>query len=449
MRARDTLISAVTALHSGAAYWVGRLLVRPFDPPRVRASTISSSEVRSILVVRPDEIGDVVMTSALLRELRRRFPDAHITLVVNPATHNLVERCPYVDETLVFDVRVPRRWRPLVLPWRALQLARGKLRNRRFDVAVLPRWETDSVYATFLAYFSGAPHRVGHSEQVHPRKQRLNRGYDRLLSMPLRSAEPKHQVEHNLDLVRALGGDVEDDRLEVWPGADDEHFATTLLEEHGVSPDTRLIAFGPSGGHSALKQWPVERFAELGRRLHEEHGARILVIGGPGEEQLGRSLRQALGYVVIDTVGRTSLRQMAALLQRCDLYVGNDAGPLHIATAAAIPVVAVFGSSDHRRFGPWGRQHRTVALDLPCSPVHQDGHPDRCTRCIFDAPHCLLGVEVNRMMNACVEALCAEGGPVRGKRFRSAEGTGGLAGGCGEGAVWNGGEIVPTGGPVR
>jgi len=406
MRLYDSLISSATALHAGAARWLGRLLT-----PVLRANDSAASAPRGtdfrILVIRPDEIGDLVLTSGLMRELRRRFPAAHITLVVNPVTHNLVECCPYVDETLVFDVRVPRRWRPFVLPWRAFQLARRELQRRRFDLAILPRWETDSVYATFLAYFSGVRQRIGYSEKVHPRKRRLNRGYDRMLTAVLEGSEPKHQVEHNFDLVRALGGVVADDHLEVWPGPEDERFAEAFLAMEEPVPREPLIAFGPSGGHSVLKQWPVERFAELGRRLHEVHGARILVIGGPGEEPLGAYLRQRLGDTVIDAVGRTTLRQMAALLQRCHLYVGNDAGPLHVAAAAGVPVVAVFGSSDHRRFGPWSRRQRIVSLNLPCSPEYQKGHPDRCTRCIFEAPRCLLGIQVERVLHACSELLGA------------------------------------------
>jgi heptosyltransferase-2 len=125
---------------------------------------LNLAQVEKVLIVRLDEIGDVVMTTPFLRELRRNLPDAWITLVVKPAVYNLVERCPYVNEVLVYDWNTKHRLlKPLQRHWRALQLAWKHLWKRRFDLAILPRWDVDSYHGSFVLYFSGAPWRVGYS----------------------------------------------------------------------------------------------------------------------------------------------------------------------------------------------------------------------------------------------------------------------------------------------
>jgi ADP-heptose:LPS heptosyltransferase len=385
--------------------------------PEVRVSAADGGDPTRILVVRPDEIGDVVLSTSFLRELRHNFPAASITLVVNPVAYDLVKRCPYVDEVLVFDQRVRRFWRPVLLPMRALVYALRYLRKRDFDLAVLPRWGTDAVYAAFLACFSGARRRVGFTEHVTAHKARWNAGFDRLFTDVIPVGPLKHQVEHNLDVVRFLGGEVVEGHLELWTEPDDERFADEVLAgvNDGAGP---VVALAPSGGHSRLKQWPTERFIALGRLLREEWAAHIVVVGGPGDAFIGEEFRAEFGDQITDLVGRTSLSGMAAVLKRVDLFVGNDAGPLHIAAAVGAPAVAIFGSSDPVRFGPWG-EHRLLWTELPCSPTRQADHPDRCRTCLYDAPRCLLGIGVTDVADACASLLGKSPREYRRSRFRS------------------------------
>jgi|GEM_PF-139183 len=360
---------------------------------------------KRILVVRLDEIGDAAMTTPFLRELPRNAPGAWISLVVKPEVFNLVERCPYVDEVLTFDRNTPLRLGRLRRHGRALRLARRHLWRRRFDLAIVPRWDADHYHAAFVAYFSGARARVAYSEHVTAVRRRLNRGYDRLFTRPLKDDTPRHEVERSLEVLRALGGTVADDRLELWVGPEDEAYADDVLRRHRPAPGDLLVGLGPAGGNSPLKQWPVDRFIELGRRLLAASPARLLVVGGPGEEALGEEMARVLGPPAINLVGRTTLRQMAAVLRRCRLYVGNDAGPMHVAAAVGTPVVAVFGSSCRHRYIPWGEGHTVVGLDLPCGPCFRPDHPDRCGTCIFDRPHCLLDLSVDRVQQAVEAAL--------------------------------------------
>ena len=369
----------------------------------VSTAEIDVSGVRKVLIVRLDEIGDMVMFSPFLRALRRRLPEAHITLIVKPGVQNLVARCPYVNEVLVFDQSGNRAERFLRLPWRAMIFASRYLRHRSYDLALLPRWDTDYYYAAFIAFWSGAPLRLGYSETTTDYKRQVNRGFDRLLTHCLMDRSLKHDVEHNMTMIRFLGGDADDDRQEIWLDENDEAFADVLLD--GLGSSEILIGLGPSGGHSVLKQWPLEYFVELGCHLHQKHGARLLFVGGPGDEEMGKKLAHSIGASAIDLTGKMTLRQMAAVIKRCRVYVGNDSGPTHVAAAMGVPTVAIFGSSCPHRFHP-GEHTALLWLDLPCGPCQSTDHTlNRCKSCIYDRPRCLIEITPEIVEQAVMESL--------------------------------------------
>lgn len=381
------------------------LIAKPFFykmGKRKAMPTFNRSNMKRVLVIRRDEIGDAVMNTPFLRELRHNLPDAEITLLVKPVAYNLMQLCPYVNEVLTYDYTRCHPWQ-LRHIGKSLQFAWLHLWKRRFDIAIIPRWDTDHSSATFLAYFSGIPWRLGYSENVNIDKKQLNRSFDRLLTHVLQDSSLKHEVEHNMDVLRLLGFEIHDDSLEVWLGKEDEAFANEIFEEHGVHPNDLIVGIGPSGGNSVLKQWPVERFAKLGRWLQAEYNARLIIVGGPDEKQMGLKIENMLGHTAINMVGKTTLRQMAALLKQCDFYLCNDTGPMHIATAVGVPVIALFGSSCPHRFRPWGDNYKVINVELPCSPCLQQGHPDRCMFCIYDHPRCISSITVEQVQKVISE----------------------------------------------
>ncbi|MCL5287186.1 MAG: glycosyltransferase family 9 protein [Acidobacteria bacterium] len=374
---------------------------------------IDVSRMRRVLVLRLDEIGDMVLMSAFLRELRRNLSaDARVTLVVKPATFNLVEQCPYVNEVLTFDWAVRGRLASVRLHGRALRFAKQHLWKQRFDLAILPRWDADYYHASFLTYFSGAALRLAYSEKVNERKEHLNANYDRLFTHLIYHAAEIHEVEHNLEVLRFLGGTVQSERLEVWVTEEDHEFAEATLRKPELREADPLIAYGPSGGNSVLKQWPAQHFIALGRELRTEWNARFVILGGPGEAALGKEITEGIGReVACNLAGRTTLRQMAALLRRCRLFVGNDAGPMHIAAAAGTRVVALFGSSCTHRFRPWGDGHVVVTRELDCRPCAQPEHRDRCAQCIYERPLCLHDLSVGTVRDAVRAAMAQQSRP--------------------------------------
>jgi lipopolysaccharide heptosyltransferase II len=383
-------------LASGCAEPIFRLLRR-----RGKAPANLLPEVRNVLIVRLDEIGDAIMTTPFFRELRRNLPNAHITLVVPPKIAGLMQSCPYVNEVIGYQCRTRhRKWQRLRQHISAIRFARHNLWARRYDLALLPRWDVDKDHAAFVAYFSSAKWRAGFSETVNEQKRRLNRGQDRLLTHPHCDPTPRHEVEHDLELIRALGGTIQETHLELWLSAEEEAFAEIIFQNAGITAADRVVGLCPSGGTSQLKQWPVSRFLELGRWLQAAHDARLVLFGGPGEEALGAEIERGLSKPVINLIGSTTLRQMTAVLRKCSLYVGNDTGPMHIAAAMNIPIIALFGSSCHHRFHPWTQNHRIIANELPCSPCASDPHRDRCVECIYDHPRCMHELPLERVKEA-------------------------------------------------
>ena len=409
------LLGAMTMPEAACA--VGRPLY--FLAGRRAEKEISLKSARAILVVRLGEIGDTVLTAPFLRELRRNAPGAWITLAVKPEVLNLVELCPYVNEIVTFDCRASGRASILKRHARALHLAATRLWRRRFDLALLPRWDVDYYHSTYLTYFSGASRRVGYSEHVFQPKQELNAGFDRLLTDVIHNRGAKHEVERNLDVLRFLGASVQGDHLEVWLDEEDRSFARRVCAAEGVGPRDLVIAFAPGAG--ALKRrWPIERFVELGRVLVREHDARLAAVGGPADRHLGGQLESGLGPAVLNLAGRTTLRETAAVLERCQLAVTTDSGPMHLAAAAGSAVVEIschprVGDAEHYnspvRLHPWGTPYAVL------QPEHgADGCRDSCES---SEPHCILGVQPEQVLEA-VRRLIPAGGRVESEILRSA-----------------------------
>jgi len=359
------------------------------------------SEIRRILVVRLDDIGDMVLTTPFLRELRNAAPTAWITLVAKPSVYELVEHCPYVNEVLAYDPGPPGEATSLSRMWRTMRFAARYLWRRTFDLAIVPRWDTDLYHASFVAYWSGALWRVGYSEKVIEHKCAMNEGFDRLYSEVLTDSAVKHEVMRGLDLVRWFGRPVEEHpSLELWTTEADEKRVETMLKIHGVRARDFLVSFGV-GAASATRRWPCENFVEVGIWLRNEYGARIIIVGGQGDVSMAREIWSSLGRDAINMAGVTSLRELGTLLKACSLYVGNDSGPMHMAAAAGVPVVEISChpvsgdtslSNSPQRFSPWG------VVSAVLQPENLEAG---CRRsCLSLDPHCIRNVGVQQVKEA-------------------------------------------------
>ena len=317
--------------------------------------------VDSILVIRLDEIGDMVMMSPFLRELRRNYPSAHITLVVKPAVNNLVELCPYVNEVLSFS-RKSGRFSFYHNLWRALLFSYCYLKKEHYDLAIVPRFDADAGYGGgMLAFLSGAKRRVGYSEYVLPHKMISDKGYDGFYTRLLfsKTAVVLHEVERNLDVLRCIDVDIADDSLEVWfDDADRDKYCSILSSLGDV--EVKIVLSISSG--SPKREWPAEKFIELIKELAPLKNIAWVIVGaGKRAVTSAREIEKVYPFA-INLVNQTTLRETAAIIDACDIYLGGDTGLMHIAAAlkkrgVVISCHPIGADEDHanspKRFEPW------------------------------------------------------------------------------------------------
>ncbi|MDD2319465.1 MAG: lipopolysaccharide heptosyltransferase II [Geobacteraceae bacterium] len=355
---------------------------------------------KRILVLRYRFIGDTILTVPFLRNLRYAEPEAHIVWVVAPGSSDVVQGIPYVDELIYWDpvtIHADSRGGHRTLGAK-LRFVR-ELRAQKFDKAyVLKR----SLSSALIALFSGARERVGFDTE----------GRGLLLTRRVPYRHDQHEVANFLDVLRADGIPVRDDFLEFWTTDEEDSAADQILSREGVEPGERLALIHP---FAAIPQrgWHLEDFARLAARLRAE-GLRVAVLGAPRERGLFEAARHLFGADCVDLVGKSSLRVTMALLRKATIFVGNDSGIMHLAAAAAIPLVALFGPQSPVKFGPWSDRARILYKKFPCSPCRQKFFTE-CEPSPRMKPSCIEDISVDEVHAACCELLSSSNGAVTGR----------------------------------
>ena len=326
--------------------------------------------MKNILVIKLRYIGDVLLATPVLHALRDRFPDARLTMLVNRGTEDILKWNPDVNEVLTVDRGTPAAQLRLL----------GELRRCRFDCVIDL---TDGDRSAILARLSGAPVRVGFNEE------RRWRGL--LYTAVVQTNHLTHRVERDLEAVRALGMEPKASPLVLCTSPQDDEEAAKLLEEVGSTtrgitsvksvdagesvsrPGLVAASAGPRplvllhpGARYWFKAWPAERFAELADSLNKMLGCRVLVGGDASDRGVTEVIRARARSAPTVLAGRTTLLQLAALLKRCALFIGNDNGPMHIAAAVGTPIVALFGPSNPEEWGPLTSQAEILYKGLDC-----------------------------------------------------------------------------------
>jgi len=293
-----------------------------------------------ILIVRLSSVGDVLHGLPVLCALRDRFPEAHLGWVVEDRAAGLLEGHGALDELIV----VPRGW------WKspaALWRLRQRLRASRFEIAVDVQGLTKSALAARL---SGARRRIGFDGEK-------GREFSRWLNNERVVSTAAHIIDSNLELLRPLGVERPNVRFDVPQRAVDAITAGAIIAQAGLVGGYAIL--NPGAGWVS-KLWPTERYAAVARHLGRQCGLPSLIVwGGSREEELARQIVVgAVGHAAL--APRTSLRELAELERRAQLFVGSDTGPLHLAVAVGTPCVGLYGPMPASRNGPYGPQH--VAL---------------------------------------------------------------------------------------
>lgn len=299
---------------------------------------------RRILVIKLRATGDVVLATPVIENLKRRFPRARLSFLTEEASADVLRWNPLLDELIVLPLR---RWASQGIrgSWREQVRFYHNLRRRRFDLAIDLFGNPRSAVLTWL---TGAPDRVGFAFRVR------RRAYTTVVTPPGR---PQHEVLFHLEALEALHIPVPTDRPRVDLPGTAEGKAERWLREH--APDARaVIGLNPGGGWS-IKRWPPEFFGRLADALIDEYGVDVLVLRGPGEEELVARVTGAMRNRPL-VLPETTLAELGAFLRRCGLLVSNDSAPMHMAAALDVPTVGIFGPTDPRAQGPLGDGHGVV-----------------------------------------------------------------------------------------
>ncbi len=327
---------------------------------------IVPEKIDSVLVIGLSCIGDMLLASCALWNLRLHLPKAHFTVWVGPRALAAVEEDPMWDEVSLYD-----RKKDFSGFFGRLKAVR-KVRKGRFDLII-------DLRSGAMPLFSGARYRPlwGIRE--------------------LRLPKTIHEAERNLYAVMTLGVPVRTRQLRFYiPEKERVWVAENVAPKIG---DKRFALLNPGAAWPREKRWPVERFGEFGKRLLEDN----LLLGVIGyteaEQEAAQRICRFIGEKAMPLHGKTGLGRLAALLEEADLFVTNDTGPLHLASAVGTPTVGIYGPTRPERYGPWGNRHRVVFPDLPCAPC---GDIRRCPR---DPEKCLSFLPVGKVLEASRELL--------------------------------------------
>jgi lipopolysaccharide heptosyltransferase II len=382
-------------------HWLFKLLRLFFWRARRKPSV--TANIQRIVVIKLCCIGDVLFTTPLLRALGTNFPRAHVAYMVCPWCRDLVRVNPHVQQVLDFDAYTPAPWpRKLARAWRALQ----ELRRGRYDAAIVLH---RSGMATLLPWLAGVPVRIGWDWQ--------GQGFS--LTHPLAYRGEAHEVDRALDCLLPLGAGSEGNALEMSIPPEARQFAENFFSSRGLSAGQGpLVAVFAGGGVNPgtvmnTKRWKPMGFLEVCRELVRAYAARLVFVGTKSDGAVGDLILAdtELQPVVIRAEGQTDLVQLAALLEMCDLFIGGDSGPLHLAAAVDTPTVSVYGPTDPKRLAPRGAWHRTVVHDTPCAPCYTPDtvHQEDVTVCRQGSPICMLEVTPEDVLDAASDLLHKKG----------------------------------------
>lgn len=310
-------------------------------------------EFKRILIVRTDRIGDVLLSTPVIKALREAYPKSYIAVMANPNTKEILDGNPYLNEIIILDKQ--KEHKGLIGSLRLM----SSLRKRKFDLALILHG-TKRVHV--LALLSGIKERVGY-----------NRKWGFLLTKKIPDIKPlglKHELEYCLDLVRILGIEPKDKRTFFPINSIAENKIEQLFKEK-IKAGFPVVCLHP-GASCPSKRWLKERFAEVAKKLISEFNANIIIVGGKDENlNISNELDRLINEEhVLNLSGNLTIPELGSVLKRCDLFISNDSGPVHIAASVGIPVISIFGRSQAglspKRWRPVSENSVVLHKDIHC-----------------------------------------------------------------------------------
>jgi lipopolysaccharide heptosyltransferase II len=339
-------------------------------------------DAKNILVINLGGIGDCLLSTPALRGLRAFYPKAHISVLTMSRSREILEGAGFADEIIsIQSFKDPRG------VWAVLMA----LRKKKIDIGINMRT---------IASFWGAAKMALLFFLIGPRlkagRNTDGRGFFLDIKLPESLAGMKHDIDYNIELVKLLGAPELSRRPELTFQKEDRDYADRILRYHAISDDNVIVGMSP-GAPYAAKRWPLENFVKTAS-LFAGYGYKVIIIGSKDEKKSERAFKEMDNPNIISLIGNTTIKQTAALINRCSVFIANDTGPMHIAAVLGAPVVAIFGPGYLARFDPRNISDKAVVLykKADCAP---------CTRETCGSLKCLKSISYDEVVKAALELL--------------------------------------------
>ena len=324
---------------------------------------------KRILVVKLDHLGDVVLATPVFSNLRRAYPNAELHALTGTWSRVVLERHPDVSKVLDYDSPVFCRTGQSTSLKQTLQRYQ-QLRREKYDLMVELRGDWRTIWFSLLRL---TPHRLSRAALQITNKLRLS------------EFSGTHETTRNLDVLEHAGIPIPIQVAIFSVTTEDEKWTSNFLASYEIDKEYPLVAIHP-GSPIPLKRWIPERYAELADWLIAQKHAQVLFVGVKDEVPIIAKIQELMRKTSINIAGKTTLTQLASILHSCNVFIGNDSGPMHLAAAVGTQTIGLYGPGDPIRFGPIGMQCETIRrrLDCPCVGV----------TCRFGKEGCMSQIQV-------------------------------------------------------
>ncbi|MCP4650959.1 MAG: methyltransferase domain-containing protein [PVC group bacterium] len=345
--------------------------------------------MEKILIINLGGIGDFLLSTPAIKALRKAYPEAKIDLLASGSIGKIAGGVDYIDKVFVFDIKYGGiiRWRRI---WKNI-ITLLSLRKQRFDLAINMRTITSEDSAKkikFLLKIIAAKKTAG--------RNTAGRASFFDIKIPETDAGDKYEMKYDIDTVEALGVEVLDKQISLEIKSNAQENIDNLLKEEQISKEDILIGIHPGGMPS--RRWPIERFAKVVDAISGQMPVKFIITGGKFEEVLGNTLKSISDTKVINAAGNLNIHELFALINRCNVYISNDTGPMHIAAIQKTPLVAILGPGHFIRYDPRNISDKVVVLykKKECSP---------CLKVECDDLQCLKAVSPQEVTDAVLKLL--------------------------------------------
>ena len=335
---------------------------------------LTNTDVQKVVVRMPNWLGDAVMATPILQDLKMACPHIELVVLCHEAIHNLLQHNPYIDDFIVFSKELKRISKEKKRIFSLLQ-------QKSFDLGIVV---TRSFSSAWWLYKGGVKERIGFKDHFR----------SPLLTVPLalpKNEETEHAVCTYKRLLSPLGISISDSRPELFLHDDERERAKKLLHAHGVEEHHIVVGINPGAAFGSSKCWPKERFIALTKRLEMDPDVRVVFVGDKMTKALVDSICDTCSEKTVNLATKTDLRTLIAFIAQTACFVSNDSGPMHVAAATSAPLVALFGSTNEIKTGPYG-DAQVIHKHTLCSPCY-------LKQCPIDF-RCMTSISVDEVYSA-------------------------------------------------